>query len=62
MSKGSSGRLVVEMDPEIKRQLYSVLAEEGLTFKEWVVRQAELLIRERREPQLPGVGRRSSDV
>lgn len=52
MPRGASGRVVVELDQSLKRQLYSVLAEEGLTLKEWVTREAERHIREYREPSL----------
>lgn len=58
MPRGSSGRVVIEMDPAIKKQLYSVLAEEGLTLKDWFCRQAEQHIREYREPRLFAPGTR----
>ena len=40
MSIGSSGRIVIEVEPEVKRHLYAVLAREGLTLKEWFLREA----------------------
>ena len=41
MSIGSSGRIVIEVEPEIKRHLYSALAREGMTLKEWFLREAQ---------------------
>ena len=37
MPQGLSGRIVLEVDPDLKRRLYSVLAREGLTMKGWFV-------------------------
>ena len=44
MSIGSSGRIVIEIDPDLKRGLYSNLTAQGLTLKEWFVSQAESFI------------------
>ncbi len=41
MSIGSSGRIVIEIEPEAKRMLYAALAREGLTLKDWFLRNAE---------------------
>jgi hypothetical protein len=38
MSIGKSGRLVIEIDPEVKQQLYAALERDGLTLKDWFVR------------------------
>jgi hypothetical protein len=51
MSIGSSGRIVIEIDPELKRELYSVLTREGLTLKDWFVRHAAGFVAE--ASQLP---------
>ncbi|MFS3557136.1 hypothetical protein [Citrobacter braakii] len=40
MSIGSSGRIVIEVEPELKRELYSYLARDGLTLKEWFLHEA----------------------
>jgi hypothetical protein len=40
MSIGNSGRIVIEIEPELKRQLYSTLAREGMTLKEWFLQKA----------------------
>lgn len=41
MSIGTSGRVVVEVDPELKRELYATLMRDGLTLKDWFVKSAE---------------------
>lgn len=38
MSIGSSGRIVIEVDPATKRDLYSALAKDGLTLKDWFLK------------------------
>jgi hypothetical protein len=44
MSIGTSGRIVIEVDPEVKRRLYSTLAREGLTLKDWFLREARTYV------------------
>lgn len=41
MAKGDSGRVVIELEPSLKRRLYSVLAIENKTLKDWMVEHAE---------------------
>lgn len=58
MSKGESGRVVIEVDRDFKRKLYSVLAaDNNSTLKEWFVRAATLYIAEREQPSLPELTR-----
>jgi len=38
---GRSGRIVLEVEVELKRQLYSVLALEQKTLREWFISNAE---------------------
>lgn len=40
MSIGNSGRIVIEVDPATKRDLYSALAKDGLTLKDWFLQNA----------------------
>ncbi|RNM05828.1 hypothetical protein EFS38_06450 [Dickeya undicola] len=40
MSIGNSGRIVIEIEPEVKRLLYSTLARDGMTLKDWFIREA----------------------
>lgn len=44
MAVGKSGKIVIELDPEFKRRLYSALAAEGLTMRVWVLKNAEKFI------------------
>lgn len=52
MSRGPSGRIVVEVEPRLKRGLYAELARNGLTFKDWLISQAERYIQESQQPNL----------
>lgn len=47
-----SGRLVVDIDPELKLALHAALAADGLSLKEWLVKQARDYIVERSQPRL----------
>ena len=40
MSVGTSGRIVIEVDPMFKQMLYSQLEQDGLTLKEWFLSNA----------------------
>ena len=44
MARGNSGRIVVEVSTELKRELYLALENEGLTLREWFIRNAESFI------------------
>lgn len=35
MAIGSSGRIVIEIEPELKQLLHAALQKEGLTLKDW---------------------------
>lgn len=52
MSRGPSGRIVVEIEPDLKRELYSELSLEGLTLKDWFIERAKRYISNRRQPTL----------
>lgn len=52
MSRGTSGRIVVEVDPSLKRELYAELSREGLTLKDWLIAQATQYIAESQQPRL----------
>ena len=52
MPRGKSGKVVVELDPALKQDLYAELAREGLTLKEWLTGQAQIYIASRRQPGL----------
>ena len=44
MSVGSSGRVVIEIDPFLKRELYQALARNGKTMKDWFTENAQSFI------------------
>ena len=41
MSRSSSGRIVVEVDPALKKRLHAALSLDGITLKDWFRQQAE---------------------
>lgn len=60
MARGKSGRVVLEIDPELKRQLYASLESRQETMKEWFVKEAEGLIYGGRQPSLFDVSDKQS--
>lgn len=52
MAQGKSGRIVVEVDAALKRQVYAALAVRGATLKDWFTEQAKELVEEHRQPRL----------
>jgi hypothetical protein len=54
MSVGNSGRIVIEVDTELKKMLYASLEKENLTLKEWFVRNATSYLRDVEQPSLFG--------
>lgn len=47
-----SGRLVVDIDPELKQALHAALAADGLSLKNWLVLRARAYLAERVQPRL----------
>ncbi len=52
MARSLSGRVVVEVDPELKLELYTALASEGSTLKAWFIEEAQNYINLHRQPLL----------
>lgn len=52
MPQGKSGRIVIEIDRELKRRLYSSLASRGLTLKDWFIVTAGEFIQAEKQPTL----------
>jgi hypothetical protein len=50
---GSSGRIIVEIDPALKRKLYGALSSEGTTLKAWFLQSASKYLSEYDQPGLP---------
>lgn len=52
MSRGNSGRIVLEVEPSRKRDLYSALDLDGMTLKDWFLNQVERYLEERNQMKL----------
>lgn len=59
MAQGKSGKIIIEVDPVFKEQLYETLKEQGSTMKDWFLGQATALCDEHREPSLRFPGEES---
>lgn len=53
MARGKSGRLVLEVDPALKRALHARVASEGRTLKAWFLEQADRYLHAAPEQALP---------
>ena len=52
MAKGESGRIVIEIDPALKRELYASLDSEELTLKKWFLMNTEQFLSNRSQISL----------
>jgi hypothetical protein len=52
MARGESGRIVLEIDPSRKNDLYTALTKDGMTLKDWFLRQAAQYLRDRAQMPL----------
>jgi methylase of polypeptide subunit release factors len=52
MSIGSSGRVVIEIEPDLKRELHAALRAEGLNLKTWFIEHAEEFLSEKGQLKL----------
>lgn len=50
MSIGNSGRIVIEVEPNLKRELYAALSIDGKTLKDWFISQAASFVESRQLP------------
>lgn len=62
MGIGASGRIVIEVSPDAKRELYSALGRDGLSLKEWFLDQARLYVAKSNQPELKFDTRASSSI
>ena len=53
MSIGKSGRVVIEMESELKRELHTVLCKEGTNLKMWFLEHVDQLLAEKGQQNLP---------
>ncbi|HYC48080.1 MAG TPA: hypothetical protein VED01_21615 [Burkholderiales bacterium] len=44
MAVGASGRIVLELDPRLKHELYAALRAEEMTLKDWFIGHAQSFI------------------
>lgn len=51
---GESGRIVIDVQPELKRRLYASLSLSGSTLKDWFMQVAEDFCQDRGQPQVGG--------
>jgi hypothetical protein len=54
MAIGESGRIVLEVEPLLKRRLYSVLQLEHTSLKDWFIARAEEYMQSQQQPGLFG--------
>ena len=47
MPVGPSGRIVIEIDPDLKAQLYDALKAEDVSLKEWFLQHVEAYLNNR---------------
>jgi len=47
MSIGSSGRIVIEIEPGLKQKLHSALREDGVNLKSWFLSNVEHFLSEK---------------
>ncbi len=53
MAKGTSGRIVVEIDPGLKQELYDALGDEGMNLKQWFLENVGQFLEGRDNLTLP---------
>lgn len=56
MTRGTSGRIVIEVDPELKRRLHAAVALRGKTLKDWFLECTQELLSEKQIFSHPLVG------
>lgn len=52
MAKSKSGRIVLEIDPILKKNLYLALEKNEKTLREWFVSEVEKFIFSQQQPEL----------
>ncbi|KUJ82968.1 hypothetical protein AWR36_010520 [Microbulbifer flavimaris] len=55
MSIGSSGRIVIEIEPDLKKELHSALKEDGVNLKSWFLDNVEQFLLKRSNSAFPAV-------
>jgi hypothetical protein len=52
MAVGTSGRIVLEIDPDTKQEIYAALEREGRTLKDWFLEAARNDLLQRKQLRL----------
>ena len=52
MSVGKSGRIVIEIEPGFKQELYEVLGREGKSLKSWFLESAQSFVEDKGQGSL----------
>ena len=52
MAVGPSGRVVVEIDPELKKELYGCLGTDGMSLRDWFLDSARQYLSRRSQLSL----------
>ena len=52
MSIGNSGRIVIEIEPDLKQELHAALKQEGLNLKTWFLENATEFLADRGQLKL----------
>jgi len=58
MPRGPSGRIVVELNPALKREFHAALAADGITLKDWFLSRARAFVNDRRRSPALDAGSR----
>jgi hypothetical protein len=56
MPRSDSGRVVIDLDPEFKKELYSALREDDSNLKNWFIEKARHYVEDKKQPSLFGTG------
>ena len=62
MSIGNSGRIVIEIEPELKKELHMVLRKEGTNLKAWFLEHVDQLLAEKSQKPLPFDNNKTREV
>lgn len=52
MARGRSGKIVIEIDPDLKAQIYLALERRHLNMKTWIEQEGRRLVSIARQPEL----------
>lgn len=60
VARGNSGRIVLEIEPSIKKELYDAIDKDGLTLRKWFLIEANRYLQERLQLRLFETVRRTT--